>query len=100
MLEYIAMVQELEAYQELVLWSCQPSEVRKSPVEFLQYLLRNSLVLSPFLFNFVINPLLSNLKHRNLGLSVNGLFLGVFAHADNIRSSAANLKTLLNKLPS
>ena len=44
------------------------------------------------LFNFVIDPLLSNLKQRNLGLSVNGLFLGAFAHADDIRSSAANIE--------
>ena len=49
-------------------------------------------VLSPLLCNLVIDPLLFNLKHRNLGLSVNGLFLGAFAHADDIRSSATNIE--------
>jgi len=32
------------------------------------------------------------LKQRNLGLTVNSLFLGAFAHVDDIRSSAANIE--------
>ena len=54
--------------------------------------IRRGSVLSHLLYNLVIDPLLSNLKERNLGLSVNGLFLGAFAHADDIRSSAANFE--------
>ena len=48
-------------------------------------------VLSPTLFILVTDPLLCKLRQKQLGLSVNGLFLGAFAHADDIRSSAANL---------
>ena len=47
-------------------------------------------VLSPTIFNLVVDPLLSTLRQRGLGLSVNGLFLEAFAHADDIRTSAAN----------
>ena len=39
-----------------------------------------------------MDPLLTTLKSRGLGLSVNGLFLGAFAHADNIRTSATNFE--------
>ena len=47
-------------------------------------------VLSPSLFNLVLHPLLSSLKQQRLGLSINGLFLGAFSHADNIRTSVTN----------
>ena len=47
-------------------------------------------VLSPTIFNLVVDPLLYTLRQRGLGLSVNGLFLEAFAHADDIRTSAAN----------
>ena len=49
-------------------------------------------VLSPTLFNLVMDPLLTTLKSRGLGLSINGLFLGAFAHADDIRTSATNFE--------
>ena len=94
MLEYVARVGGLSKIGTVVL---SASEVRKLPVKFLQYpgisrgICQGS-VLSPLLFNLVIDLLLSNLKQRNLGLSVNGLFLGGFAHADDIRSSAANIE--------
>ena len=48
-------------------------------------------VLSPTLFNLVMDPLLSKLRARCLGLSINGLFLGAFAYADDIRTTASNL---------
>ena len=49
-------------------------------------------VLSPTLFNLVLDPLLSALKERNLGLSINGLYLGAFAHANDIRTCATNIE--------
>ena len=49
-------------------------------------------VLSPTLFNLVLDPLLSALKQRNLGLSINGLYLGAFSHADDIRTNATNFE--------
>ena len=54
--------------------------------------IRQGLVLSPTLFNLVIDPLISTLKKRNLGVSINGLNLGAFAHADDIRTSTTNLE--------
>lgn len=42
------------------------------------------------LFNIVMEPLLSNLKDRSLGLSINGLFIGALAHTDHIRTLASN----------
>ena len=52
--------------------------------------IRQGSVLSPSIFNLVIDPLLKKLKDRSLGLSINGLFLGAFAHADDIRTLATN----------
>ena len=46
--------------------------------------IRQDSVLSPTLFNLVIDPLLSKFKDENRGLSINGLFLGAFGHANNI----------------
>jgi hypothetical protein len=54
--------------------------------------IRQGSVLSPTLFNLVMDPLLSALKQRNLSVSINSLYLGAFAHADNIRTSATNLE--------
>ena len=54
--------------------------------------IRQGSVLSPTLFNLVMDPLLSTLRQRRLGLSVNGLYLGAFAHADDIRTSATNIE--------
>jgi hypothetical protein len=44
--------------------------------------IRQGSVLSPTLFNLVIDPLLSILKQRNLGVSINGLYILAFAHTD------------------
>ena len=52
--------------------------------------IRQGSVLSPVLFNLVMDPLLSEMKSRKLGLSVNGLYLGAFAHADDIRTASTN----------
>ena len=52
--------------------------------------IRQGLVLSPSLFNLVLDPLLSSLKQQSLGLSINGLYLGAFSHANDISTSATN----------
>ena len=46
-------------------------------------------VLSPVLFNLVMDPLLREMKSRKLGLSVNGLYLGAFVHADDICTASS-----------
>ena len=47
--------------------------------------IRQGSVMSPSLFNLVMDPLLADLKSKDLGPSIQGLFLGAFAHADDIR---------------
>ena len=42
-------------------------------------------------FNLVMDPLLVLLREISLGLSINGLFLGVFAYADDIRTLASSI---------
>ena len=54
--------------------------------------IRQGSVLSPMLFNLVIDPLLTELRSRSLGISINGLFLGAFAHADDLRTMASNME--------
>ena len=49
-------------------------------------------VLSPMLFNLVMDPLLTELRSRSLGISINCLFLGAFAHADDLRTMASNME--------
>ena len=49
-------------------------------------------VFSPTLFNLVLDPLLSALKERNLGLNINGLYLRAFAHAYDIHTCATNME--------
>ena len=46
--------------------------------------------MSPSLFNLVMDPLLTDLKSKDLGLSIHGLFLDAFAHADDIRTTTTN----------
>ena len=47
--------------------------------------------MSPSLFNLVIDPLLVELKSKNLiKLCVHGLFLGLFAHANDACTAATN----------
>ena len=54
--------------------------------------IRQGSVLSPLLFNLVMDPLLTELRSRSLGISINGLFLGAFAHADDLRTMASNVE--------
>ena len=54
--------------------------------------IRQGSVLSPMLFNLVMDPLLSTMSSRSLGISINGLFLGAFAHADDLRTMASNIE--------
>ena len=54
---------------------------------------RQGSVMFPSLFNLVIDPLLiiiTDLKSKNLGLSIHGLFWGAFAHADDTRIATTN----------
>ena len=55
-------------------------------------------MLSPTLFNLVLDPLLSNLRQKRLGLSINGLYLGAFAQADDIRTSATNIEDVSTQI--
>ena len=52
--------------------------------------IRQGSVMSPSLFNLVMDPQLADLKSKDLGLSIQGLFLGAFAHADDIRTTTTN----------
>ena len=52
--------------------------------------IRQGLVMSPSLFNLVMDPLLADLKSKDLGLHIQGLFLGAFAHADDISTATTN----------
>ena len=51
-------------------------------------------VLSPALFLLIIDPLLRELDRKSLGSSICGLFLGAFAHADDIRTVTSCVNTL------
>ena len=59
--------------------------------------IRQGSVLSPSLFNLVLDPLLTSLRQQCLGLSINGLFLGAFSHADNLRTSATNIQDVSSR---
>ncbi len=47
-------------------------------------------VLSPILFLLVMDPILLTLKSKPCGLNINGLYLGAFCHADDIRTLASS----------
>ena len=47
-------------------------------------------VLSPFLFLFVMDPILLTLKNKFCGLNICGLYLGAFCHADDVRTLASS----------
>ena len=47
-------------------------------------------VLSPVLFILVMDPLLVSLRHTGCGLNLGGLYLGVFCHADDIRTLSSS----------
>ena len=52
---------------------------------------RQGSVLSLTLFNLVLDLLLARLKSMQLGLNINGLFLGAFAHAYDLRAHSTSL---------
>lgn len=47
---------------------------------------RQGSVLSPLLFQVIMNPLLIQMELDNLGISYGGIYLGAAAHADDIRT--------------
>ena len=56
--------------------------------------MRQGSILSPTLFNIVMDPLLQSMEAAWLGLSVNGLYGGAYLHADDIRSVATSKQVL------
>lgn len=55
---------------------------------------RQGSVLSPTLFNIVMDPLLELLESSGLGLCVNGLYGGAYLHADDVRTLSASVSSL------
>ncbi len=55
---------------------------------------RQGSVLSPTLFNIVMDPLLQSLESSGLGLCVNGLYSSAYLHADDIRAQSASFSSL------
>ena len=49
-------------------------------------------ILSPMLFNLIMDPLLSEMSSKCFVISINGLFFSAFAHADDLRTMAANIE--------
>ena len=67
-------------------WARQPPPPLLSAGEF-----GSALLQAPLFFLLVIDPLLLELRRRSSGPSVCGLYLGAFAHADDIRTLSTNL---------
>ncbi len=55
---------------------------------------RQGSILSPTLFNIVMDPLLMTMEASGLGLSVNNLYGGAYLHADDIRTLATSASSL------
>ena len=55
-------------------------------------------VLSPTLFLLVMDPLLKILESASLGLKINDLYVGGFAHADDIRTLTNSISSLNARL--
>ena len=55
---------------------------------------RQGSILSPTLFNIIMDPLLKTLEASGLGLSVNNLFCGAYLHADDIRTLTTSVSSL------
>ena len=55
---------------------------------------RQGSVLSPTLFNIIMDPLLKSLESSGLGLCVNGLYGGAYLHADDVRTLSASVSSL------
>ena len=54
--------------------------------------IRQGSILSPMLFNLIMDPLLSEMRSKSLGIIINSLFLGAFAHADDLWTMASNIE--------
>ena len=52
---------------------------------------RQGSVLSPFLFLLVMDPILLQLRSKSCGLSITGLYLGAFSHADDVRTLSTSI---------
>ena len=69
-------------------------EDRFSNAFLVQRGVRQGSVLSPTLFLLVMDPLLKKLESASLGLKINDLFVGGFAHADDIRTITNSTSSL------
>ena len=56
--------------------------------------IRQGSVLSPTLFNIVMDPLLKSLESSGLGLCINGLYGGAYLHANDVRTLSASISSL------
>ena len=59
---------------------------------------RQGSILSPTLFNIVMDPLLTSLESSSLGLCVNGLYGGAYLHADDIRTLSTSVISLQEQI--
>ena len=59
---------------------------------------RQGSVLSPTLFNIVMDPLLRSMEAAGIGLCVNNLYGGAYLHADDIRTVATSVSTLQTQI--
>ena len=67
---------------------------RMSPVFPVERGVRQGSILSPTLFNIVMDPLLRSMEAANIGLSVNNFYGGAYLHADDIRTIANSKESL------
>ena len=54
-------------------------------------------VLSPSLFLIVMNSLLKKMRNSNKGGSLHGTFVGITVHADDVRSIAPNIQSVISQ---
>ena len=54
-------------------------------------------VLSPSLFLIVMNSLLKKMRNSNNGGSLHGTFVGIAIHADDVRSIAPNIQSVISQ---
>ena len=67
---------------------------RMSPVFPVERGVRQGSILSPTLFNIVMDPFLRSMETANIGLSVNNFYGGAYLHADDIRTIANSKESL------
>ena len=77
---------------------CVKLEDRLSNAFPIQRSVCQSSVLSPTLFLLVMDPLIMKLELASLGLKINDLFVGGFAHADDIRTITNSTSSLNDQL--